>query len=155
MEYLNQNALEHLSSEIFQARQPYPWTGIENSLTPEGFETLRLNLPDVARFNKMVGVKRAYGQGPHDRFLLDPFGGMVLGRAFAQIDVVGLEADIARHRQAGGRAHLLGAGGKARETEDRADKACVDEARARLAAQDEKKSFRAKRPNCHNVVFHS
>ncbi|MGB9288202.1 MAG: hypothetical protein WCC31_05810 [Terracidiphilus sp.] len=70
MEYLNQNALEHLSSEIFQARQPYPWTGIENSLTPEGFETLRLNLPDVARFNKMVGVKRAYGQGPHDRFLL-------------------------------------------------------------------------------------
>ncbi|MGA9060767.1 MAG: 2OG-Fe(II) oxygenase [Terracidiphilus sp.] len=70
MQYLNQDCLQHLSPESFQAMQPYPWVGIENSLTPEGIESLRRTLPDVARFNKMVGIKRAYGQGPHDRFLL-------------------------------------------------------------------------------------
>jgi hypothetical protein len=69
-QHLNQERLQVLSPHHFRARQPYPWVAVENSLTPEGFETLRQNLPDVARFTKMVGVKRAYGQGPHDRFLL-------------------------------------------------------------------------------------
>jgi len=70
MQYLNQECFDQLSQDKFQATQPYPWVGIKNSLTPEGIEILRDNLPNVSRFNKMVGVKRAYGQGPHDRFLL-------------------------------------------------------------------------------------
>jgi len=70
MNYLNRECLEKLSAEEFQKRQPYPWAGLEQSLTPEGYERLRETLPSVEGFNKMVGVKRAYGQGPHDRFLL-------------------------------------------------------------------------------------
>lgn len=71
MEYLNRECLEGLSRENFRNRQPYPWVNIENTLTPEGLETLRATLPEVdQRFKKMVGVERAYGQAPHDRYLL-------------------------------------------------------------------------------------
>jgi hypothetical protein len=70
MNYLNRECLEKLSAEDFQKRQPYPWAGLQQTLTPEGYERLRETLPAVDGFNKMVGIKRAYGQGPHDRFLL-------------------------------------------------------------------------------------
>lgn len=70
MEYLNRKCLESITPESFQTRRPYPWMNIEDSLTPEGYEALRQSLPDVAGFNKMVGVKRGYGQAPHDRYLL-------------------------------------------------------------------------------------
>jgi hypothetical protein len=43
---------------------------MQGSLTTEGYEHLRQTLPEVDKFNKLVGVKRAYGQGPHDRYLL-------------------------------------------------------------------------------------
>jgi len=70
MEYLNRACLDSIASEAFQGTQPYPWTNIEGVLTPEGFEALRETLPDVSLFNSMVGIKRAYGQAPHDRYLL-------------------------------------------------------------------------------------
>ncbi len=70
MEYLNYRALNVLSEETFRHRQPYPWASIEHTLTPEGYERLREGLPPVDWFDKQVGVKRAYGQAPHDRFLL-------------------------------------------------------------------------------------
>lgn len=70
MEYLNCKCLEAISQETFQSQKPYPWVNIEGSLTPEGYERLRETLPDVGKFNKLVGVKRAYGQKPHDRYLL-------------------------------------------------------------------------------------
>ena len=70
MNYLNRERLESLSSEDFKNRQPYPWAEIEQSLTPEGYETLRETLPAVEGFNRLEGIKRAYGQAPHDRYLL-------------------------------------------------------------------------------------
>ncbi len=70
MEYLNRKCMDAVSRQDFEGRQPYPWVGIEGSLTAEGFERLRETLPDVARFDRQVGVRRAYGQGPHDRYLL-------------------------------------------------------------------------------------
>jgi 2OG-Fe(II) oxygenase superfamily len=70
MEYLNRPLLNAIHAEAFQTRSPYPWINIEGPLTPQGYESLRASLPDVAGFNKLVGVKRAYGQGPHDRYLL-------------------------------------------------------------------------------------
>ena len=70
MQYLNRERLEAVSAEGFRNRQPYPWTTIEESLTPEGYECLRQTLPEVGAFERQVGIKRAYGQGPHDRFLL-------------------------------------------------------------------------------------
>jgi len=69
--FLNRACLENLSAEGFQNRQPYPWVNLENTLTPEGQETLRAALPPVeAGFDRQVGVHRAYGQAPHDRYLL-------------------------------------------------------------------------------------
>ena len=70
MEYLNLKRLNEIPADSFQTRQPYPWANIEQSLTPEGYERLRATSPSVDGFDKHVGVKRAYGQGPHDRFLL-------------------------------------------------------------------------------------
>jgi len=70
MEYLNQKCIEGIQPETFQMRPPYPWINIQNTLTPEGFERLRGNLPDVSLFERQVGIKRAYGQGSHDRYLL-------------------------------------------------------------------------------------
>jgi len=70
MNYLNLECLQSLSAEAFQGRQPYPWVNFEHVLTPEGYERLRETLPSVEGFDRQVGIKRAYGQGPHDRFLL-------------------------------------------------------------------------------------
>lgn len=70
MDYLNRACLEAVSPGEFQARQPYPWTNLEASLTPEGYEALRQNLPAVVDFDRQVGIRRGYGQAPHDRYLL-------------------------------------------------------------------------------------
>ncbi len=70
MQYLNQDALGGLSSEFFQNRRPYPWVNIRNPLTLEGYERLRQTLPDISLFKRWVGVKRAHGQGSHDRAIL-------------------------------------------------------------------------------------
>jgi len=78
MEYLNHKRMEEVSSEAFQARQPYPWVHMDGTLTPEGNERLRETLPDISLFERQVGIKRAYGQAPHDRCLLHHRPGMEL-----------------------------------------------------------------------------
>ncbi|MGA2700687.1 MAG: 2OG-Fe(II) oxygenase [Isosphaeraceae bacterium] len=70
MEYLNRERIERVSHESFQRQQPYPWVDIEGILTPEGHELLRQTLPDASMFDRRVGVKRAFGQGYHDRYIL-------------------------------------------------------------------------------------
>ncbi|HTV81680.1 MAG TPA: 2OG-Fe(II) oxygenase [Acidobacteriaceae bacterium] len=70
MDYLSRACLEAVSAASFRARHPYPWSSLENSLTPEGYEALRQTMPDTAQADKQVGKKRGYGQAPHDRFLL-------------------------------------------------------------------------------------
>jgi hypothetical protein len=84
MNYLNRECLEKLSAEDFQKREPYPWAGLEQTLTPEGYERLRETLPAVDGFNKMVGVKRAYGQGPHDRYLLHYYPGLEIAEPWKE-----------------------------------------------------------------------
>ncbi len=70
MEYLNRSCIEGISPETFQNQQPYPWVNIQGTLTEHGFEQLRATLPDVTLFDRKVAVKRAYGQGYHDRYIL-------------------------------------------------------------------------------------
>jgi hypothetical protein len=70
VEYLNRGCIDALSAEAFQKQQPYPWVNIQRTLTPEGFERLRATLPDVSLFDRKVAVKRAFGQGYHDRYIL-------------------------------------------------------------------------------------
>jgi len=80
MEYLDQNSIKGVRPEIFQQQLPYPWVNIQNTLTPEGFESLRQSLPDVSLFDRQVGKKRAYGQGSHDRYLLHYLPGLSLAQ---------------------------------------------------------------------------
>lgn len=70
MQYLCQETINGISADLFQKQKPYPWVNIQGILNPEGFERLREALPDFSLFERKVGVKRAYGQGPHDRGIL-------------------------------------------------------------------------------------
>jgi hypothetical protein len=70
MEYLNRACIEGIAPQQFKKQQPYPWVSMAGSLTPEGFEILRTTMPDVGRFEKHENKKRAYGQGPHNRYIL-------------------------------------------------------------------------------------
>ncbi len=78
MEYLNRACIEGVAPETFQKRQPYPWIDLQDSLTPMGFADLRRTLPEASMCEKKVGVKRAYGQGYQDRFLLHYLPGMAM-----------------------------------------------------------------------------
>lgn len=84
MEYLNRQCLAGISQEPFHSRQPYPWINIEATLTPEGYERLRQTLPDQSLFERQVGRKRAYGQGPHDRSLLHYLPGLAVADAWKE-----------------------------------------------------------------------
>jgi hypothetical protein len=84
MQYLNHDVLDRTSEEAFQQQPPYPWTSLQNSLTSEGYERLRANLPDIQDFRRMVGVKRAYGQASHDRAILHYLPGMTLAQPWKE-----------------------------------------------------------------------
>ena len=84
MQYLDNDCLAGLSDEAFQTRRPYPWVNIQNTLTPEAFERLRTTMPDISLFEKMVGVKRAYGQGYHDRAILHYRPGLPLAEPWRE-----------------------------------------------------------------------
>lgn len=70
MQYLAQDVITGASDDVFRKQKPYPWVNMQSTLTPNGFDRLHETLPDVSLFQKMVGVKRGYGQGPHDRAIL-------------------------------------------------------------------------------------
>lgn len=70
MQYLNRGAIDGVSADAFQKQQPYTWTKITGALPVEGFQLLRETLPDVSLFERKVGIKRAHGQGSHDRAIL-------------------------------------------------------------------------------------
>jgi len=80
MSYLNYDALAGITADSFRNRQPYPWVNIQNILTGQGYEELRQTMPEVEAFQKMVGVKRAHGQGYHDRYLLHYNSTLALGQ---------------------------------------------------------------------------
>ena len=84
MLYLSQETIKGLSADAFQKQKPYPWVNIQRTINPEGFERLREALPDFSLFQRMVGVKRAYGQGPHDRGILHYRPGMEVAQPWKE-----------------------------------------------------------------------
>lgn len=80
--YLNVSCLDAVSAEEFQQTRPYPWVRMQNTLTVEGWRALRADLPDISEFQRMVGVKRGYGQEPHNRGILHYRAGMVVTPAW-------------------------------------------------------------------------
>lgn len=84
MQYLNHDSIGKISHEAFQKQLPYPWVNIKGTLTNEGFEQLRSTPPDVSLFEKKVGVKRAHGQGYHDRYILHYRPGLPLSEPWKE-----------------------------------------------------------------------
>lgn len=78
MEYLDRNCLTHAAGEVFRKQQPYPWLMMRKTLTDGGFNRLCENMPQVSLFHRDIGVKRAFGQAPHDRFTLHYSQGLAL-----------------------------------------------------------------------------
>jgi hypothetical protein len=70
MEYLNRDAFDAVSEQMFQNQKPYPWTEIKPALEEEGYQRLLGSLPDASLFDRVVGVKRTHGQLSHDRYIL-------------------------------------------------------------------------------------
>lgn len=71
LRYLDFDKLEAIAPEAYRAQTPYPFVNPEKLLTPEGFEALRVSLPDVSIFENRFGVTRKAGQYPHDRYTLE------------------------------------------------------------------------------------
>jgi hypothetical protein len=84
MQYLSDHCLAGLAGDAFQAQRPYPWVNIQDTVTPAGFEQLRATLPDFSLFEKKVGVKRAHGQGYHDRAILHYQPGLPLSQPWRE-----------------------------------------------------------------------
>ena len=84
MAYINYGNLEAVSPAAFQAQRPYPWAEMRDTLTPEGWNTLRETLPDIEQFKMMVGVKRSYGQAPHNRGILHYREGMACAQPWKE-----------------------------------------------------------------------
>lgn len=71
-----------MDTAAFRAEHPYPWANPEKLLTDEGFDRLRGTLPGLALFQKSFGVKRKFGQHPHDRYTLEYQEGLDLSSAW-------------------------------------------------------------------------
>ena len=82
--YLNLDCIENVSSTAFQEQEPYPWALMQGTLIPAAWDTLRANLPDMSQFQRMVGVKRGYGQAPHNRGLLHYRDGMAVAEPWRE-----------------------------------------------------------------------
>jgi hypothetical protein len=78
MNYLDPNFIERFDPREFREADPYPWMNPQGMLTPEGYEALLNNMPDVGLFTPFFGVQRKYGQQSHERFVLEYVDGLDL-----------------------------------------------------------------------------
>lgn len=100
MRYIDFDALEAIDVAAFRAQQPYPHANPEKLLTDEGYEALRLNMPDIALFEQKFGYQRRAGQKPHDRYSLEYEEGMAVPQPWVEF-IDELRSD--RYRQVIGR----------------------------------------------------
>jgi len=73
---------------------------MQNTLTPEDWTQLRATLPDMAQFQRMGGVKRSYGQAPHNRGILHYREGVAVAEPWKPfiMELHGLAYDAFLHR---------------------------------------------------------
>ncbi len=67
---LDSELLASFPAEHFTRNDPYPWFNFPELLRPEAFDALVRDFPPLERFEKHVGIARAHGQRPHDRYYL-------------------------------------------------------------------------------------
>ncbi|MDJ0877322.1 MAG: 2OG-Fe(II) oxygenase [Halieaceae bacterium] len=80
--YLNTSALEAISASEFQRKDPFPWVNPQYFISPEHYQELLDNMPDISEFRAFFGKQRKHGQGSHDRYVLDYEDGMTLHPAW-------------------------------------------------------------------------
>ena len=71
MQYLDFEKLNAIDAQAFLRVKPYPFINPEGLLTPEGYQQLVDNLPDVSVMEPSFGRKRSHGQVSHDRYNLE------------------------------------------------------------------------------------
>lgn len=81
---LDSSRLQSIASDSFRKATPYPWLNPEGLLTNEAFELLRNNMPAVELMKPSFGRKRAHGQKPHDRYVLEYQPGLDVHPAWHQ-----------------------------------------------------------------------
>jgi hypothetical protein len=84
MKYLNISALQAIPTGTFKNAKPFPWVNPQGALSEEGYSELIRTLPDVSLFEKSIGMERAYGQKPHDRYELKYRDGLPLSPQWTQ-----------------------------------------------------------------------
>jgi hypothetical protein len=77
-QYLDLDRLDAIDTREFRNTSPYPWANPEGLLTPEGYQALLANMPDVALFERKFGKQRRGEQAPHDRYSLEYVEGMAV-----------------------------------------------------------------------------
>lgn len=71
MKYLDSEKLKLINEREFQKAHPYPWMGIQELLTHEGFIRLGQEYPSLKQLRLSIGESRGpSGQMPHDRYEL-------------------------------------------------------------------------------------
>jgi hypothetical protein len=78
MSYLRFDKLGELDSKGFQRQKPFPWVNPAGLLTDSGYWELVETLPAVELFEPEFGVKRRFGQQPHERFNLEYHDGLAV-----------------------------------------------------------------------------
>ncbi len=95
MTYLNWAALDAVDAASFRQTVPYPWLNPEGMLTEEGRKALVAELPDMKLFKASFGMKRQFGQMPHDHYELFYDPSLAVPRAWKDFIV---ELESARYR---------------------------------------------------------
>jgi hypothetical protein len=68
--FLDEEKMAAFPTEAFTGQKPFPYFTFPQLLTLEGFEALYTQFPPLEKFDKHVGMERAHGQRPHDRYYL-------------------------------------------------------------------------------------
>ncbi len=103
MGLLDPNVLDSIGTEAFQRADPFPYANPEGVLTDAAFETLRASLPDLSLFEESFGKRRAHGQQPHDRYVLEYDEGLTVPDVWHE-----LVEELRGERYTGFLARLLG-----------------------------------------------
>lgn len=76
MQIISSSALNAFDGPGFLATKPYPWANPDDLVTPEGYQALRENLPDISLFKSNFSHARKHGQKSHDRYSLKYHDGL-------------------------------------------------------------------------------
>jgi len=69
-QFINYDIFDYLYAQSFKSKEQFVWANFQQFLTEEGFSILYQEFPSLNLFEKHQGIKRVYGQRPHNRYYL-------------------------------------------------------------------------------------